>query len=127
MRKCLRFTWPISLVAIVLFLSAGCQQELDHEQLLLKQLSHASADERWNATLSIRELKPVPAVYLPPLLKLLDDPDARVRFGAALAIGDAGPAARPHIPALMKLANEHPDVQVRAALQDAVFKINSPQ
>jgi HEAT repeat protein len=105
----------------------GCQREIGHEELLLKQLADPSADERWNATLSIRELRPVPAQYLPLLLKALDDPDPRVRVDAARTIGDAGPEARPHVPALVKMSNEHSDVQVRAALQDAVMKINSPQ
>ena len=118
-------------ISLLLLLGAlalvGCQQEVSHEEILLKQLADPNADLRWNATVSIRELRPVPAQFLPPLLKALDDPDPRVRVDAARAIGDAGPEARPHIPAIVKLSNEHSDLQVRAALQDAVMKINSPQ
>jgi HEAT repeat protein len=121
-----RSPMSLSLLLGVLAL-AGCQREVSHEELLLKQLADPSADQRWNATLSIRELRPVPAQFLPLLLKSLDDPDPRVRVDAARTIGDAGPEARPHVPALLKMSNEHADLQVRAALQDAVIKINSPQ
>jgi len=104
----------------------GCQQDVDQEALLLKQLASPKADQRWSAALAIRDSAPVPGIFVPALVKALDDEDPRVRIAAAQALGEAGSNAREQMSALVKLANEHSDVQVRAALSDAVIKINSP-
>jgi hypothetical protein len=120
----------IALFACLALLGAsccGCQHQKGQENLLLKQLANSDADQRWRAALSIRDSAPVASVFVQPLVKALDDQDARVRFAAAQAIGEAGPNAREHIPVLLKMANEHPDVQVRAALNEAVIKLNEAQ
>jgi HEAT repeat protein len=117
----------ITCLALLGAFSCGCQQDVGQEATLLKQLANSDADQRWSAALAIRDSAPVASIFVPPLVKALDDQDARVRFAAAQAIGEAGANAREHIPALVKLANEHPDVQVRAALSDAVVKISSPE
>jgi HEAT repeat protein len=107
--------------------SGGCNKEVGHEELLLKQLADSRVEERRNATLTLQESRPVTPVFLPALMKALDDVDPLVRVTAARAIGNMGPDGRSKINELVKLSNEHPDVQVRAALQDAIMKINSPQ
>jgi len=119
---------PYLLVALTLLLplAFGCQQEAQ-ETILLRQLTNQNANQRWSAALAIRDSGVVASELIPPLVKALDDEDSRVRVAAAEAIGAAGPNAREHLPALVKLANSHQDLQVRAALNDAVIKINSPQ
>lgn len=108
-------------------LGTGCEKEVSHEELLLKQLTDPQVGERRTAALTLQESNPLPPGFIPPLIKALDDSDARVRVLAAKALANAGPDGRPSIPDIVKISQEHSDLQVRAALQDAIVRINSPQ
>jgi HEAT repeat protein len=124
--RCRFLAW-IAVVAAPVLALAGCGEEIDSDQVVLKQLAHPNADERWNAVLSLRSLEPVPPQFVPSLLKALDDQDPRVRQAAAEALGELGASGRSQLNELTKLSNEHPDAQVRFALQQSVAKINRAQ
>lgn len=114
-------------VAISYAALGGCWKPINPEEELLTELAHKNLQQRRTAALCIREMRPVPEIYIPPLIKALDDPDPEVRQTAAEALGEVGTAGRPFLNELAKLSNEHSDTQVRVALQRSVEKINYSQ
>ena len=115
------------LFALGLAASGGCGQKIDPEQELIAELSHVDLEPRRTAARFIREMRPVPAIYIEPLIKALNDNDPQVRQMAAEALGEAGVAARPFAEQLNKTSTDHFDPQVRFALERAVKRINAPQ
>ncbi|HMS72582.1 MAG TPA: HEAT repeat domain-containing protein, partial [Baekduia sp.] len=53
-------------------------------------MTHQEAKHRRTAAFCIREMRPVPASFIPALLKALDDEDTEVRQSAAAALGEVG-------------------------------------
>lgn len=117
----------ISFLLLGIASLCSCHREVNPEDLLLQQLTHKNVEERRNAALTLQESETLPAALLPALIKALHDPDPRVRIAAAKSLGKAGAAGRANIDELVKLSKEHPDLQVRAALQEAIVRIQSPQ
>ncbi len=122
-----RGVWLVVAAAPLFWFVAGCHQELSQDELLIQQLAHMETNERWNAALSIREMRPVRPQFIPPLIQALDDQDPRVRFAAAEALGEVGAEGRPFVNEMAKLSTSHPDSQVRFALQRSLTKISQAQ
>lgn len=118
--------WLLSAVGLCLLLG-GCGKSLDPDEDLLTELTHKEVKHRRTAAFCIREMRPVPASYIPALLKALDDEDTEVRQSAAAALGEVGTEGRPYLNEIMKQANEHSDTQVRVALQLSAERINHSQ
>jgi HEAT repeats len=114
------------ILAISLSL-CGCWKNATPDDELMSELVHKDFKQRRTAALCIREMRPVPEIYIPPLIKALNDQDPEVRQTAAEALGEVGIAGRPFLNDLAKLSNEHNDTQVRVALQRSVEKINHSQ
>lgn len=106
---------------------AGCGKKVDPQAELLSELKHNDLEHRRTAVVYVRELRPVPEIYIPALIEALNDNDPQIRQTAADALGEAGLGARPVINDLAKLSHEHFDPQVRYALQRAVQKISAAQ
>ena len=105
----------------------GCWKPINPDEELMADLVHKNLQQRRSAALCIREMRPVPEIYIPPLIKALDDQDPEVRHTVAEALGEVGTAGRPFLNELAKISNEHSDTQVRVALQRSVDKINYSQ
>jgi HEAT repeat protein len=106
---------------------AGCGKKVDPQAELLAELTHNDLEVRRTAVVYLREMRPVPEVYIPALIQALNDNDPQIRQTAADALGEAGIGARPVINDLAKLSHEHFDPQVRYSLQRAVQKISAAQ
>lgn len=107
--------------------SAGCGKKIDPQAELLAELKHSDVEQRRTAVVLLREMRPVPEIYIPALIETLNDSDPQIRQAAADALGEAGIGARPVINDLAKISHEHFDPQVRYALQRAVQKISAAQ
>jgi HEAT repeat protein len=121
-----RRVWLHSAVGLCLLLG-GCGKSFNPDEELLAELAHKEVKHRRTAAFCIREMRPVPASYIPALLKALDDEDTEVRQSAAAALGEVGTEGRPYLNEIMKQANEHADTQVRVALQLSAERINHSQ
>lgn len=121
-----RRVWLQSGAGLFLLLS-GCSRTLNPDEELLSELTHKDVKHRRTAAVCIREMRPVPANYIPALLKALDDEDTEVRQSVAAALGEVGTEGRPYLNEIMKQANEHADTQVRVALQASAERINHSQ
>jgi HEAT repeat protein len=106
---------------------AGCGAPIDPQAELLAELKHNDVEQRRTAVVLLREMRPVPEMYIPALIEMLNDNDPQIRQVAADALGETGVGARPVINDLAKISHEHFDPQVRFALQRAVQKISAAQ
>ena len=102
----------------------GCQKNVDPQQELLAQLQHPEPGRRLIAGTSIREMRPVPELFIRPLMEALNDQDASLRCLAAESLGEVGPIGHNYVNELVKIANNHFDHQVREKLQQSIQKIS---
>lgn len=119
--RCL-LLWIVAFVSI-----AGCGKEVDPQQELLLELTHNDVEQRRTAIVYLGGMRPVPEMYIQPLMQALNDNDPQVRLAAAEALGEAGMGGRAVLNELSKISHEHFDPQVRFTLQRSVQKISLSQ
>jgi HEAT repeat protein len=115
------------LLIVGLAVTLGCGKTIDPQQELLTELTHTDVEQRRSAVFYLAAMRPVPEIYIQPLMQALNDNDPQVRQGAAEALGETGPGGRSVLNDLAKISHEHVDPQVRYTLQLSVKKISQSQ